>query len=115
MEINREELYKLYMDWVHEVSEECDWKTHFGPEEIVGAICTILEKNPMLVKTTFVSDDINGQWLSPVRTEREWQEGKLVELFGHYPNASPRWQYMNNLIIDSIEYRKLMSEDEEEG
>ena len=46
--INREELYKLYMEWVEQVTEECDWKTSFGPEEIVGAIATILENNPHL-------------------------------------------------------------------
>ena len=48
MKINREELYKLYMEWVEQVTEECDWKTSFGPEEIVGAIATILENNPHL-------------------------------------------------------------------
>jgi hypothetical protein len=48
MKINKEELYKLYMEWVDEVAEECDWKTTFGPEEIVEAIATILEKNPQL-------------------------------------------------------------------
>jgi hypothetical protein len=46
--INKEELYKLYMEWVEQVTEECDWKTSFGPEEIVGAIATILENNPHL-------------------------------------------------------------------
>ena len=40
MKVNREELYKLYMEWVEQVTEECDWKTSFGPEEIVGAIAT---------------------------------------------------------------------------
>ena len=48
MKINREELYKLYMEWVEQVTEECDWKTSFGPEEIVGAIADILENNPHL-------------------------------------------------------------------
>jgi hypothetical protein len=57
MEINREDLYKLYMDWVYEVSDECDWKTSFGPEEIVDAICTILEKNPTLLTP---KDNIEG-------------------------------------------------------
>ena len=46
--IKREELFKLYMEWVNEVAEECEWKTHFGPEEIVNAIVTILENNPEL-------------------------------------------------------------------
>ena len=47
--INKEELYKLYMEWVDEVAETCDWKTHFTPEEIVYAIADILEKNPKLI------------------------------------------------------------------
>jgi hypothetical protein len=48
MKINKEELYKLYMEWVDKVTEECDWKTSFTPEEIVEAISTILENNPQL-------------------------------------------------------------------
>lgn len=49
MQINKEELYKLYMEWVNQVSEDCDWKTHFEPEEIVYAIANILENNPDLI------------------------------------------------------------------
>ena len=49
MQINKDELYKLYMEWVDRVSEECDWKTSFGPEEIVHSIATILEQNPQLI------------------------------------------------------------------
>ena len=33
--INKEELYKLYMEWVDEVTVECDWVTSFGPASIV--------------------------------------------------------------------------------
>jgi hypothetical protein len=54
MEINKEELYKLYMEWVDKVAEECDWKTSFGPEEIVHAIARILETNNNLIKTPTV-------------------------------------------------------------
>jgi hypothetical protein len=49
MKINTEELYKLYMKWVDQVSEDCDWKTHFTPDEIVHAIARILENNPHLI------------------------------------------------------------------
>ena len=49
MQINREELFKLYMEWVEFISEECDWKTSFGPEEIVHSIANILEQNPQLI------------------------------------------------------------------
>ena len=52
MEINKKELFDLYMKWVDEVTEECDWKTTFGPEEIVYAISSILENNPQLLKQT---------------------------------------------------------------
>lgn len=51
MKINKEELYKLYMQWVEKVSEECDWKTHFTPLEIVNAIAVILEENPHLINS----------------------------------------------------------------
>ena len=48
MKINQEKLLELYIQWVTQVSEECDWKTQFGPEEIVHAIINILENNPEL-------------------------------------------------------------------
>jgi hypothetical protein len=52
MTINKEELFKLYMEWVDKVCEECDWKTSFGPEEIVYSIANILETNPQLYNDT---------------------------------------------------------------
>jgi hypothetical protein len=50
MKIDREKLYELYMNWVNDVTESCDWKTHFGPEEIVNSIATIIENNKDLIK-----------------------------------------------------------------
>ena len=50
LEIDKDTLYKLYMKWVDDVTEECDWKTHFEPKEIVHAIANILETNPQLIK-----------------------------------------------------------------
>ena len=50
MEIDKIELHRLYMEWVNKVADELDWKTHFGPEEIVYAIAYILETNPQLIK-----------------------------------------------------------------
>jgi hypothetical protein len=49
MQIDKTELYKLYMAWVDETLEACDWKTHFTPEEIVYAISRILEEHPELI------------------------------------------------------------------
>ena len=59
------------------------------------------------------ADTINGQWLSPVKAEREWQEQKLLEIFGH-ENAGPRWQYMNGLIDIALEYIELTKETDED-
>ena len=50
MEINQEELYKLYMAKVEEICEEIDWKTNFSSEEIVNLIVHILENNPHLIE-----------------------------------------------------------------
>jgi hypothetical protein len=62
---------------------------------------------------TFIkTDNVDGQWLSPVPTERAWQEEKLVEIFGHFPTASPRWQYMNGLIQNSLDAKQMYSEEE---
>ena len=58
MEINKEELYDLYMQWVNNVADECDWKTHFEPKEIVYAIANILENNPDLFLN--IKSDNNG-------------------------------------------------------
>ena len=51
MKVDKEKLYELYMNWVDEVSDNCDWKTSFGPEEIVHAIGVIIENNPDLIDT----------------------------------------------------------------
>ena len=51
IQIDKVELNKLYIEWVNQVADELDWKTHFGPEEIVYAIADILEKHPELIKT----------------------------------------------------------------
>lgn len=37
------------MDKVSEISETCDWKSVFGPEEIVNLIAEIIENNPKIV------------------------------------------------------------------
>jgi hypothetical protein len=49
MEINKEELHRLYMEWVNKVADDCDWKTTFGTEEIVNAIARIIETHPELI------------------------------------------------------------------
>jgi hypothetical protein len=63
-------------------------------------------------ETFLKSDNCDGEWLSPIAEERAYQEEKLKEIFGHYPNASPRWQYMNGLIQNSLQVQKMYSEEE---
>ena len=43
MKIDREQIYNKYMQWVDEVTEDIEWKTHFTPKEIVNKICEIIE------------------------------------------------------------------------
>ena len=49
MKIDRKQLLALYKNEVDLIAEECDWVTHFGPEEIIELICYILEENPNLI------------------------------------------------------------------
>jgi len=48
--IDREKLYKLYMDHVNYICDECDWVSSFTPKDIVGMIANIIESNPKLIK-----------------------------------------------------------------
>ena len=62
---------------------------------------------------TFTKPDaIDGEWLSPIPSERQWQEEQLVNIFEHYPTASPKWQYMNGLIQNSLDAKKMYSEEQ---
>jgi hypothetical protein len=72
------------------------------------AECLKEPKQETFIKVNY----IDGRWLSPSPTEREWQEEKLREIFGHYPNASPKWQYMNGLIQNSLDAKQMYSEEE---
>lgn len=51
MKINKEKLFELYMAEVNKISEECDWKTSFGPKEIISIVASILEKNEDLIES----------------------------------------------------------------
>lgn len=48
-------------------------------------------------KTTLNSS--SHQWLSPVKSEREFQEHLLKKIFPDYPNGAFLWQYMNGLLM----------------
>lgn len=63
-------------------------------------------------KTFIKPDNIDGEWLSPIQSERIKQEEKLAQIFEHYPTAAPRWQYMNALIQNGLDQTKLYNEDE---
>jgi len=50
MKINKEKLYKLYMQEVEAICEVYDWKTHFTAQECVNLVSYLLEENPDLIK-----------------------------------------------------------------
>ena len=45
MKIDRAKLLKLYLQEVDKICDECDWKTHFEPSEIIGIVANLLENN----------------------------------------------------------------------
>jgi hypothetical protein len=64
MVIDKEELHRLYMEWVNQVADDCDWKTHFGTEEIVHAIAHIIETNPQLMESKKVPPCVGHAYMN---------------------------------------------------
>ena len=38
---------------------------------------------------------IDKYWLSPIDTERKWQEDHIKKIWPGYPNICPKWQILN--------------------
>jgi len=51
--------------------------------------------------------DNNGDWLSPIQSEREHQEKQLKELWPDYPNGCPKWQTLNGLLFYTNKFMEL--------
>ena len=50
MKIDKQKLYKLYMQEINRICDLCEDKSSFSPKEIVAIIAEIIEKNPNLYK-----------------------------------------------------------------
>lgn len=59
MKINKDLLYKLYMQKVDEICEKCDWVDNFGPKEIVDMIVEIIENNQNIVESDTFSTELS--------------------------------------------------------
>lgn len=57
MKIDRQKLFELYMQQVHEIAEACDWKTHFTAEECVDLVASVLEQNPDLINHVVATNE----------------------------------------------------------
>jgi hypothetical protein len=62
---------------------------------------------------TFVAfNEEDGSWISPIKSEKEWQESVLKELFPSYPHGAPKWQYLNGLLHIALEYKEGLETEE---
>jgi len=46
---------------------------------------------------------VSNSWLSPIESERNWQENHIKKIWEGYPNICPKWQILNGLIRFSCE------------
>jgi len=46
---------------------------------------------------------VSNSWLSPIESERNWQEKHIKKIWEGYPNICPNWQILNGLIRFSCE------------
>lgn len=47
--INRELLFKRYMEMVDALAEECDWVTHISPQTLVNIVADIIENEKNVI------------------------------------------------------------------
>jgi hypothetical protein len=102
---------KGYADWY----DYRDWcKSNGFSEEEIGYDDLLISYGMMIKDKTIDRDNLDGNWISPIDRERVWQEDQLKKIFGHYPNASPRWQYLNGLILIALEHLKHQENEEDD-
>lgn len=80
MKINKEELFRLYMEQIDAICDVCDWKSTFGPAEIVGMICDILEKNPELEQKHELGSPDETKFLNPPLGLTKYETIWLVDI-----------------------------------
>ena len=51
--------------------------------------------------------DFSNSWLSPIESERNWQENHIKKIWQGYPNICPNWQTLNGLIRFSCDFLKI--------
>lgn len=80
-QLDRKEILKKYLHVVDVITEACDWKSSFDPEEIVDIICAIIEgKDVEIVK---VYEDYINDVNSAVAKEME-RYNKLTDQSDYY-------------------------------
>jgi coproporphyrinogen III oxidase-like Fe-S oxidoreductase len=51
MKINRDILYKLYIEKIEQICDDCDFVVKFDPKTIVDLISSIIEENQKVIET----------------------------------------------------------------
>ena len=74
----------------------------------------IIETEKNILYSNFKSGE-DDHWISPAQEEKEWQEDVLKEIFPSYPNAAPKWKYMNGLLQIALRYKESIQIDPEES
>lgn len=63
IKLDKKKVYQLYMQWVSKIVKECEWKSDFSPEEIVAAICKIIENQNVFIRDQDTKNEITSEEL----------------------------------------------------
>lgn len=73
--ISEKKLLSQYKKVINEITEECDWKTHFTGEEICGIVFGILTKND--IKPKICVEDFHKMYSKKVsevsKNDADWR------------------------------------------
>lgn len=63
---------------------------------VFNMVKAFIEKRYQDLNIANVTD--SNSWLSPIESERNWQECHIKKIWEGYPNICPNWQILNGLI-----------------
>jgi hypothetical protein len=99
--------FYYYTTYYHEVTPKIYSKVKLKPKhKIDGVLKWKLIDEPTAEVSTDLLKNTNP-WLSPINSEREWQESHIKNIWEGYPNICPNWQIMNGLIRYSCEHLNI--------
>jgi len=79
MILDRKELFRLYMEKVDQICEECDWISTITPEMVVDIISGVIEKNNVHNSITWEEAKIKADKYARWQSDKDCEENNCCD------------------------------------